>query len=289
MAEVRTKGARAAKYDFSLIARIVLLQIGAIIVAAAPQKTTSPLEDLVSQSSYVFIGTVLKLNAVTVASMSASNRMVVVLVNEVLYSRIAVPELTGKEITVELQVPKSVKIGQRIAFFTSSGEFGKTVTVREMGHLDGADSVANLRQRVTGIVQQQTEESVKRRIASAELVVMGKLVNIEPADVPGPGTREDPEWYEAEIEVQTVEKGQFPGKRLSVLMARSLDVKPVQRLTLTRDKGSRLTKEQEGIWILHRNEVPRLGISDRYTAADPIDFQAKDRLARIRQLIKGAV
>jgi hypothetical protein len=287
MPKDRTKRTDAAKSTLRLIAAFVLVQVGLIITRAdAPQPP--PLEDLVRQASYVLVGTVLKLKTVTGASIPASNRAAVVLVNEVLYERRGLPDLTGKEITIELSRPKSVKVGQQGAFFTSGGQIGETITVREVGHLDAVDNRATLRQRVAGIIQQQIDENVQRRIASADLIVVGKLVKIEPADVPGPGTRDAPAWYEAEIEIQSVEKGLLPGKKLSFLFARSLEIKPEKALRLTSEREPGLAKEQEGIWILHRNEVPRLGISDRYTAAVPIDFQSQDRLPRIRQLIKAA-
>ena len=80
-----------------------------------------------------------------------------------------------------------------------------------------------------------------------------KLVKIKPADVPGPETREAPEWYETEIEIQSVEKGQLPGKKLTFLFTRSLDIRKEKALRLTSEHGSILTKVQQGIWILHRN------------------------------------
>lgn len=287
MPEDWTKRTGVAKSAFRLIAALVLIQVGVIITQADIPAPTPPLEDLVRQASYVFIATVTKLKTASGANTPARNRAAVMLVNEVLYARAGLPDLGDKEITVELNRPKSVKIGQQGVFFTSAGQIGETITVREVDHFDAIDDRATLRQRVARIVQLQIDENMQRRITSAELIVVGKLVKIEPADVPGPGTRDSPEWYEAEIEVQLVEKGQLAGNRLSFLFARS-QLKPARALRLTGERGPGLTKGQEGIWILHKNEVPRLGIGDRYTAADSIDFQLQDELPRIRQLIKAA-
>jgi hypothetical protein len=157
-----------------------------------------------------------------------------------------------------------------------------------VAHLDAVDNIATLRQRVVGIIQQQTDENVGRRIASAELIVMGKLVRIEPADFPGLGTRDAPEWYECEIEIQSVEKGQFVGNKVSFLLAHHAEINSERRLKLASEREPRLPRGQEGIWILHRNEVPRLGISGRYTAVDPIDFQPQERLPMIRESTNAA-
>jgi hypothetical protein len=266
------------------IAAFVMVQVGLIITRADTLQPILPLEDLVRQANYVFTGTVLKLKPVRGTNLPAGKGTIAVFVDEVIYERAGLPDLTGKEIIVESNSPKPVKVGQQRAFFTNGGQVGDPIVVREVGHLDAADNGTTLRQRVLGIIQQQIDESVQGRITSAELIVVGKVVKIVPVDVPGSGTRDDPEWYEAEIEIQSVEKGQLSGKNLSFLFTRNVEIRPEKALRLTSERPG-LTKFQEGIWILHKNEVPRLGTSDRYTAADPIDFQSLDRLARIRQLI----
>ena len=238
---------------FRLIAAFVMVQVGLIITRADAPQPTPPLEDLVRQASYVFTGTVVKLKTVRGASLPASKGTVAVRVNEVIYERAGLPDLTGMEIIVESNSPKPVKVGQQRAFFTTGGQIGDPITVREVGHLDAVDTGTALRERVLGIIQQQIDENVQRRITSAELIVVGKLVKIKPADVPGPETREAPEWYETEIEIQSVEKGQLPGKKLTFLFTRSLDIRKEKALRLTSERGSILTKVQQGIWILHRN------------------------------------
>jgi hypothetical protein len=271
---------------FRLSAALVMLQAGSIITGA--DTATPPLEDLVRQASYVFTGTVLKLKPLRGANLPASKDTAAVLVNEVIYERAGLPDLTGKEIIIEWNSPKPAKIGQQHAFFTNGGQIGDPIIVREVGHLDAADNGTTLRQRVLGIVQQQIDESVQGRITSAELVVVATLVKIQPVDVPGSGARDAPKWYEAEIEIQSVEKGRFPSKKLSFLFTHHVETSPEKALRLTSDGGPRLKQFQEGIWILHRNEVPRLEIGDRYTAADPTDFQSLDRLGKIRELVNSA-
>jgi hypothetical protein len=135
---------------FRLIAAFVMVQVGLIITRADAAQPTPPLEDLVRQASYVFTGTVLKLKTVHGSSLAANKGAVAVLVNEVIYERAGLPDLTGKEIIVESDIPKPLTVGQQRAFFTN----GDPITGREVGHLAAVDNGTTLRERVIGIIQQ---------------------------------------------------------------------------------------------------------------------------------------
>ena len=102
MPEDRTRRTGVAKSAFRLIAALVLIQVGLIITQADTPEPTPPLEDLVRQASYVFIGTVIRLKTATGPNTPARNRAAVVLVNEVLHARTGLPYLRDKEITVVL-------------------------------------------------------------------------------------------------------------------------------------------------------------------------------------------
>jgi hypothetical protein len=79
-----------------------MIQAALIITRAETPQPTSPLEDLVRQASCVFVGTVLKHKTVTGASSPEAHRTAVVAVNEVIYKRSGLPDLTDKEIIIEL-------------------------------------------------------------------------------------------------------------------------------------------------------------------------------------------
>ena len=82
---------------------------------------SSATEDVVRRATFVFIGTVVKLNATAMPEVKASESTAVVRVDEVIDDPGAPPDLAGKEITVQLAQAGSASIGQRATFFTKAG------------------------------------------------------------------------------------------------------------------------------------------------------------------------
>ncbi|MGA2373691.1 MAG: hypothetical protein ABSG11_23785 [Candidatus Korobacteraceae bacterium] len=44
---------------------------------------------------------------------------------------------------------------------------------------------------------------------------------------------------------------------------------------------------QQGIWLLHVNQVRLPGVQDQYTTLRPLDFQSEAQLERIRRLLNS--
>jgi hypothetical protein len=97
-------------------------------------------------------------------------------------------------------------------------------------------------------------------------------------------------WREAVIEIQSVEKGK-PAKKnqVVVLFPQSKDVMWY--------KAPKFQKDQEGAWLLHRNQTQHVEVhrwmgaqaaqqGDGYTALNPLDFQPQAQVKQIKQLIK---
>jgi hypothetical protein len=229
----------------------------------------------------MFVGTVKKVNAATMSIVPATDRTVVVRVDEVLYAPKTMADLTGREVTVQLIEANSVKIDQRLAFFTNGGLFGSGIALAEVGHLEAGKDTKVLRQQIEESLQKKDDEDLQKRIRDAELIVVGRVTYTRPAKLTQyqPRTEHDPEWHEAEIQVESVEKGQLAARTVMVLFANSLDSMWY--------RSPKFKKGQEGIWILHMNAVKWPGVENRYMAIDPLDFQSKDQLGRIRQLIKA--
>lgn len=245
------------------------------------------LDQLTRQSSYIFLGTPMKIKASTVELLPASDNTVIVRVDAVLHAPATLADYTGLEVTVQLREANSVQAGQRLVFFTNGGLFGRGVALKEVGHLASpagtADSTKLLRAQIAQALQKKSDEDLARRMASAELVVSGKVLETRPAKLPerGPVTEHDPEWWEAEIQIQSVEKGQYAGQNISVLFANSLDYLWAQ--------APKLKPGEAGIFILHRNEVDWPGIERFYTLVNPLDLQPIGRVERVRQILKGAL
>jgi hypothetical protein len=118
----------------------------------------------------------------------------------------------------------------------------------------------------------------QERIADADLIVMGtvSMVTMAAPSPRVPITRRDPVWSRAMIEIEEVEKGTPPGKRVEVLFPSSTDVMWYW--------VPKFHRGQQGIWVLRRTAIEALGVTG-YTALDPEDVQPRDRLAAIREAL----
>jgi hypothetical protein len=245
------------------------------------------LDQLTRESSYIFLGTATKTKASTIELLPASDSTVIVRVDDVLHAPATLANYTGQEVTVQLREANSVQAGQRLVFFTNGGLFGQGIALKEVGHLappaGAADPSKLLRAQIAQALQKESDEDLGRRMAGAELIVVGKVLETRPAKLPerGPMTEHDPEWWETEIQIQSVEKGQQAGQTVSVLFANSLDYLWAQ--------APKLKPGEAGIFVLHRNEVSWPGIEKFYTLVNPLDVQPIGRLEPVRQILKGVL
>jgi hypothetical protein len=245
------------------------------------------LDQLTRESSYIFLGTATKTKASTIELLPANDSTVIVRVDAVLHAPATLADYTGQEVTVQLREANSVQAGQRLVFFTNGGLFGQGIALKEIGHLappaGAADPTKLLGAQIAQALQKKSDEDLARRMTGAELILVGKVLETHPAKLPGRGpmSEHDPEWWEAEIQIQSVEKGQHAGQTVSVLFANSLDYLWAQAPKLKPGEG--------GIFVQHRNEVNWPGTEKFYTLVNPLDVQPIGRLERVRQILKGAL
>lgn len=252
--------------------------------AIASQNSTPPqFESLVSSSKFIFKGRVLKLNATTMPeNIKATDRTVIVKVEDVIFAPETLDDFTGHEITVLLIKPGSVKAGEVSLFFTNAGLYGRGLAVREVGRIDAGGSADAIRRRVSEVKQRGADQTLRQRLAQAELVIVGTVSLTRPA--PEPSRRSahisehEPDWGEALIRVESVLKGRPLGADVVVLYPQSVDV-----MWYWSPKPS---KGQRGIWILSREKRPGLQI-EGLTALDPLDLQPAEQAERIKRLISG--
>jgi len=240
----------------------------------------SATEDVVRRATFVFIGTVVKLNATTMPEVKASESTAVVRVDEVIDGPGAPPDLASKEITVQLAQARSVSVGQRATFFTKGWLMGESLAVIEVAPAREAGNPQQLREMVQATRQKTADGALQGEIASAEVVVAGTVTSVGPGGLPELPTEHTPRWQKAVIDVQSTLKGHVTGSSVTVFFPGSED--PVWR-------GSpRFNEGQQGIWLLHRNQVELRGIENQFTALKPLDFQSRDQLERIQRLLKSA-
>jgi hypothetical protein len=231
---------------------------------------------MVGHSSLIFAGTVKKLNATAGATNSGGTA--VVRVDEVIYNAGVVTDIAGKNITVELLAPGNLKAGEREIFYTNVDSYGDSIVVREIGREPfNTSRIVTIRTQAGKAAMQISDEKLQNRVAQAELIVVGRVSAVRPHE-PGPHippSEHDPDWWEATLTVQAVEKGQAPPGELDVLFPHSKDVRWFA--------SPKFQQGQEGIFLLLHVDDRKLGVSG-YTALDPLDFQPMDQLQRVRKM-----
>ncbi len=240
------------------------------------------IEDLVQSANFVFIGTVKQLNAVTMSAVKAGDNTIIVTVDEVMKAAGSLKHYIGKDITVQLRQPDSLKRSQQFIFFTNGWLYGKSIAVREVGKLQIDGDREKKREQVIEGIKLVADKNLQRRIAGADLVVAGKVVKIEQAKAltKQQKSEHDPMWRTAVIEIESLVKGRFAQKNVRVQFPGSMDVMWY--------KAPRFKVGQEGIWFLHKDQFKQLKIQgiEGYSALDPGDTYPIGELSRIKRLVK---
>jgi len=264
-----------------------------LLGSPAPASAQGARAALVKQSDIIFIGTVTKVGAVAVPEVPASDRTIVVRVDQVLEKPAAVALTPGDSVTVQTVRPGSLKAGTQATFYTTGWIFGRGVAVREVGHEPG-------RSPVVAAVQQQAvararldvnDADLKAHIQKAAMVVAGRVEQVRPAELaaaaarPKRITEHDPNWQEAIIQVQDGIKGAQAGQQVVVRFPGSPDVAWVGT--------PKFSVGQEGTFLLHIDSTtgsPLSMIAGRsvpaYTALHRLDVLPKQDAPRIRDLIR---
>jgi hypothetical protein len=234
---------------------------------------------LARQSTFIFVGTVEKLNATTMKSARASETTVVVRVNKVIEAPGAPPDLPGKSITVQILHPGSFRVGEQATFFTKGWLLGNSMAVIEVGHLLQAQGAAASVQQAVGTAHQQmADEQLQNEVSTSDAIVSGTVRAVHPAKVAHIGSEHDPDWYEAEIAVTTPLRGKTASETVTVLFPHSDDV--------MWHNSPKFKEGERGVWLLHRNQVRLPGIEDQYTALRALDFQQQNQIERVQRLLK---
>jgi len=237
---------------------------------------TRELERLV-RAPFIFSGTVERTAAATVPAVPVDDATAVVRVDRVFRAPDVLGDQTGRSITIQLRKP-DVKRGARALFFASGWLYGESIAVTEEGRApeDDADKIA---QQLEKAEQRAAESELLERVAAASLVVVGKVGGLAPVRKPERigESEHDPDWFVAEIAVESVEKGRHPaGEPVLLAFPTSDDVQWHWR--------PKPQPSQEGIWLLHKPQFPDLP-PRVFTALDHLDYQRPDQLEHVRALV----
>jgi hypothetical protein len=238
-------------------------------------------ERLARSSQFVFRGTVDHLEGSTLSQLPADERTAVVNVAEVIHAPATLDDFTGKKITVLLAAPEKHKAGEDAVFFATSWLYGNSLAVIEQGNV-GAPRLPAIRKQVTAIIGGMGEEELQARLRRATLVVVGKVRDTRPhkSDRRQPVTEHAPDWWQADVAVESVEKGKLAKDVVIVLFPASSDE--------FWSDSPKFEEGQEGIWILQRNQKERgwpVMREPGLTALSHLDFHPRSESNRIRRLL----
>jgi hypothetical protein len=242
---------------------------GSSWAATAPGQgsVSNRVKDLTRRAEFVFRGTVQKPAAANLEVVEADARTAIVRVDEVLKAADTLDDFTGREVTLFLRQPDSVKAGEQRIFFTKVGLLGESLGVVELGRVTG--SAASLKAQVASAGNQSLEQDLRTRLAAADLAVSGRILSTRATYAQpksGTVTEHDPLWWEAVLEVRKVVKGQVTEKTVTFWFPSSLDV-----MWAFAPKPS---PGQEGTWLLHSQATEGRGAV--YAAVDRGDLLSRD-------------
>lgn len=265
--------------------RLVLFWIIAALAVGACEKIPPPddknLDKLVQDSTYIFSGAVEKLGVAHMDSVPVNENTAVVKVDHIYTPADILGDLTGKQVTVQLQQGKAMDSGDKAVFFTNGWIYGKGIAFMEVGRMK-QDQPDKFKPRVTESLQRKADQQLKDRINRANIVVVAKVVktNELQLDKRLPISEHNPHWWEAVLQISSIKTGEFQGQELRILFPSSNDEVWM--------KSPKPKLQEEGIWILQKDQQEKGGSKFQvpgYTALDALDFQPMDQLDRVQRLI----
>jgi hypothetical protein len=262
------------------ISHLVMAAVSVSLTVAlvVPARSTT-FEDLVEQSTIVIRGTVQQLRAVTMPIVPVSDSTLILSVDAIVLAPVDLGNFARTNVTLIARDPQRVKVGDRADFFVTGLLFGNGLLLVEVGHMAVTDP-DTLRARIRAANQRLMLQRLKRRLDSADIVIAGKVTRVRPANL---GRRpshseHDPDWWEAEVRVQSVEKGAAGDSNMTVLYPNSHDI--------LWSRTPRFAVDQSGIWLLRRQ--PRLSLlGSTFTALDSLDFVPPSLLGQVHDLIRS--
>ena len=245
--------------------------------------TELSLQELATQATLVFRGTVEQLGATTMDAVAVAENIAIVRVDEVLEAPESLASLSGTDITIQFRASPPTQTPVKMIFFTRPWLYGDSIAVlelgrREIGEGPAADSLA---QEITDVTQRKPDQALQDRLNEADAVVAGRVINNRPpSGISQRVTEHDPGLQIAVVAVESVELGDVPQPTVEVLFASSRDVMWFQ--------SPKLDVGREGIWLLHRGGPPGAVAAPTaaWTCLDPLDELPKEQMSRVRGAIE---
>jgi len=265
--------------------RSLLLVCVALLVV--PVAVAQPEGNPLVTAPFLFRGTILRSGSPQTYP-PATDRTVTVRVDEIFRGAATVGDFTGQEIAVD----QLAKTDRKEALFAAVPMlWGKTIAVQEVGEFDPPTDSKAFRVRLAEMERQEDDRKLLGRLASAEAVIAGRVIDIERIDKrtpPGTYTEHDPEWMLARVGAVRVLKGQPKvrdcqgGPCVEVVFSGSRDIMWFASPKLHRgDQVVLLLRHDDPLLPQHMR--PPL---DAYILVNPADVRDAAEEPLIRELLK---
>jgi hypothetical protein len=242
----------------------------ASLIALAVAVTAQAADDTPEDAGIVVEGKVIDIKATTSKHFVNRDKSIVVELERV---RSCPGELAGNlkrgtKVTIQVEDPSRFRKGERAVFHTELLSLSDSVCL-------AAQSAEKLPADTVSQDVPPVDSALVSRLRKAELVVVGTVTHVSPADSDSPLREQGPDWREVDLRVDRVLKGERPAKNQIQVRTHWPTFRPDADFP-------RLEPKQQRIFLLHRD--PELD-PQRLLIQDPADVQKTARLAEIEKLL----
>jgi hypothetical protein len=240
------------------------------------------LRNIVREAGFIFAGRLLPHHPGEAPPVPAgTGETVAIHVDDVLRSTDALRDLAGRQTFMLTKEAASLRSADGSIFFVQVLSLGQQLLLRELGR---AELTAETLRHVEQAIREEDERPLRERVAAAELIVVGEVVDRRILERSFPPPSEHyPDWGIARVAVSAVLKGHKPRGEVEVLFAASLD-----RMWFHAPK---LHRDTRGILLLFRidqgERPPREIPHNAWQALDPLDLHPVERREAIERLIQA--
>jgi hypothetical protein len=252
-----------------------------------------------------FIGTVTAIGEATFSAVPRSSDVIIVRVDRVIQEPQTIDLQEQEKITLKVKKVSDFKLGMQGVFYATSWMVGDGVALVEVGHqfvphvgLSKGNDLEGVTNKVKQKIEAQKQSDLKNRIDSAKLVLVGRILSVQPtqgnegrATLQGGHatakhreytSEHDPQWKDAIVQVESMIKGNPNTSQVIVRFPGSPDV--------AWRYSPKLKEGQEATLILQQATESGAATMSRgtraYSAGSKADVLSKDDAALVRQLAK---
>jgi hypothetical protein len=245
------------------------------------QRRALEVETLANESKFILRGSINK-NASKLFHGPISDNTVMLRINYVFKAPEVLGNLGGKDVAIELKDSKSINTKSEQIFFANAWWYGKQIGLLEVGRTAATKDSEDIHKVISNLEKKSADQALEKRLDLADLVITGKVLETRPVSMKSQRkiiSEHNALWWEALIQVDSVEKGQHEDKIL-IIFPSSLD-------EFWYD-SPKFKQGDIGVWIIQKDQQEKGLPLDRipgYSSLDRLDFQSIDQLGRIQELI----